>query len=185
MMTIHNTPFGDIVDTEDDLQPLVVATFSDATRAVRLVAAAMETATFDVARMAQRAEQGWITVTELADTLTREHQLPFKTSHAVASSLVTESQRQPDEPLESLLERITADVCGRAIRYSPERLKEILSPWHFVRVRRTPGGPAPDETTAAIHASRERLASDQMWHQAAVQRLQTAESSLKKALAEI
>ena len=185
MMTVHNTPFGDIVDTEDDLQPLVVATFSDATRAVRLVAAAMETATFDVARMAQRAEQGWITVTELADTLTREHQLPFKASHAVASSLVTESQRQPDEPLESLLERITADVCGRAIRYSPERLKEILSPSHFVRVRRTPGGPAPDETTAAIHASRERLVSDQMWHEAAVQRLQTAESSLKKAVAEI
>ena len=34
-------PFGDIVDTEDDLQPLVSSMFRDATRAVRLVAAAM------------------------------------------------------------------------------------------------------------------------------------------------
>ena len=43
-LTVHNTPFGDIVDTEDDLQPLVFAMFRDATRAVTLVAAAMRTA---------------------------------------------------------------------------------------------------------------------------------------------
>ena len=47
---VHNTPFGDIVDTEDDLQPLVFAMFRDATRAVKLVAAAMATAEFDAAR---------------------------------------------------------------------------------------------------------------------------------------
>ena len=44
---VHNTPFGDIVDTEDDLQPLVFSMFRDATRAVKLVAAAMTTAEFD------------------------------------------------------------------------------------------------------------------------------------------
>jgi argininosuccinate lyase len=38
---VHNTPFGDIVDTEDDLQPLVFAMFRDATRAVKLVANSM------------------------------------------------------------------------------------------------------------------------------------------------
>ena len=27
---VHNTPFGDIVDTEDDLQPLVASMFRDA-----------------------------------------------------------------------------------------------------------------------------------------------------------
>src|SRR5205814_1057472 len=41
--SVDNTPFGDIVDTEDDLQPLVFAMFRDATRAVKLVAAAMTT----------------------------------------------------------------------------------------------------------------------------------------------
>ena len=47
---VHNTPFGDIVDTEDDLQPLVFSTFGDASRGVRLVAAAMRTAEFDAPR---------------------------------------------------------------------------------------------------------------------------------------
>jgi argininosuccinate lyase len=185
LMTVHNTPFGDIVDTEDDLQPLVFAMFGDATRAVRLVAAAMESATFDVARMAERAERGWITVTELADTLTRDHEIPFKASHAAAARLVAESERAPDQPLEGLLERITATACGRAIRYSSEQLKEILSPAHFIRVRHTPGGPAPDETTAAIHVSRERLVLDQVWLESTMRRLQTAEDNLKKAVGEI
>src|SRR5207248_3284145 len=71
MLAVHNTPFGDIVDTEDDLQPLVWQMFSDAARAASLVAAAMEHAEFDVAKLAERASAGWITVTELADTLTR------------------------------------------------------------------------------------------------------------------
>src|SRR5256884_6555988 len=62
-LSVRNTPFGVLVDTEDDLQPLVFSMFKDATRAVKLVAAAMKDATFDVKRLAERAEQGWITVT--------------------------------------------------------------------------------------------------------------------------
>ena len=49
---VHNTPFGDIVDTEDDLQPLVASMFRDATRMVTLVAAAMR-----LARL--RCATGW------------------------------------------------------------------------------------------------------------------------------
>ena len=40
VIAVHNTPFGDVVDTEDDLQPLVASMFRDARRAVVLVAAA-------------------------------------------------------------------------------------------------------------------------------------------------
>ena len=69
VVTIHNTPFGDIVDTEDDLQPLVSSMFRDALRAVRLVAAAMQTAEFDPERLEARAGEGGTTLTELADTL--------------------------------------------------------------------------------------------------------------------
>ena len=46
-VAVHNTPFGDIVDTEDDLQPLVASAFKDTTRAIALVAAAMAGAEFD------------------------------------------------------------------------------------------------------------------------------------------
>src|SRR5215471_9728905 len=43
-LAVHNTPFGDIVDVEDDLQPLVATMFRDARRAVALTAAALRDA---------------------------------------------------------------------------------------------------------------------------------------------
>ena len=116
LLTVHNTPFGDIVDTEDDLQPLVASMFDDAMRAVTLVAAAMATAEFDRERMAERARLGWITVTELADTLTRDHGVPFKTSHAVASRFVAEADRRPGESSSALLREITSAVLGSTDR---------------------------------------------------------------------
>ncbi|HMJ84395.1 MAG TPA: argininosuccinate lyase, partial [Vicinamibacterales bacterium] len=99
LTAVHNTPFGDIVDTEDDLQPLVVSMFKDAIRMIGLVAAAMSTAEFDRQRLAERAGQGWITVTELADTLARDHDVPFRRSHEIATRLVAEASSRPEVPL--------------------------------------------------------------------------------------
>ena len=53
---VHNTPFGDIVDTEDDLQPLV-ASIPTMCQAVTPGGAAMATATFDW-RICQSARLG-------------------------------------------------------------------------------------------------------------------------------
>ena len=157
---VHNTPFGDIVDTEDDLQPLVATAFKDATRAVALVAAAMATAEFDVARMRARATESWVTVTELADTLARDHGVPFKAGHAIASKLIAARTARPAAPLADLLASVSREVTGREIKMSADVLARVLSPEHFIAVRKTPGGPAPEVTAAALAASRRRLADD-------------------------
>ena len=100
--TVHNTPFGDIVDTEDDLQPLVASMFRDATRMVTLVGGAMRLADFDVAKLATRADVGGTTLTELADTLVRDHGLSFRSAHAIAALLL---KAQTEDPQASLAER--------------------------------------------------------------------------------
>ncbi len=163
MLAVHNTPFGDIVDTEDDLQPLVWRLFRDAARAVSLVAAAMEHAQFDVARLADRAATGWITLTELADTLARDHGLPFTAGHTIASKLMAAARMSPATPHAALLRDISQAVTGTAIVYEDAQLAEILSPRHFVDVRQTQGGPAPSETARAIAASMKLLAADERW----------------------
>ena len=185
LLAVHNTPFGDIVDTEDDLQPLVASMFDDATRAVTLVAAAMASATFDRERMAERARLGWITVTELADTLTRDHGVAFRTSHTIASRFVAEAGRRPGEPAASILREITTAIAGRPIVYDEARLTEVLSPEYFVRVRTTPGGPAPAETFRAIAASRERLAADEEKMRTTVGKLRRADELLRAAAASL
>ena len=183
VLTIHNTPFGDIVDTEDDLQPLVFATFRDATRAVRLVAAALADAQFDTARMAARAARGWITVTELADSLAREHDVPFKAAHAIAARVVGSP---PDGgALASRLSEAARAVLGRPIEVEEGWLQRVLSAEYFVAVRRTPGGPAPEETRRAAAASDERARADAAWMSAAVERLRAAEEALRTAAAEL
>src|SRR5580692_7745627 len=100
---VHNTPFGDIVDTEDDLQPLVFSMFRDATRTIKIVAAAITTAEFDAAQLEARAGEGWTTLTELADTLARDHNLPFRAAHAIAGRLMASRDRNPDRPISELL----------------------------------------------------------------------------------
>jgi argininosuccinate lyase len=181
VLAVHNTPFGDIVDTEDDLQPLVFTMFNDADRAVRLVAAAMATATFDRGRLAERADQGWITVTELADTLVRNHGVPFRSSHTIATRLVAEATRLPSEQRSRLLHDVSLSVIGRAIEYDDATLDELLSARHFVSVRTTPGGPAPPEIARAIAASRTLLESDTRWVADARGKLQRADEALTHA----
>jgi argininosuccinate lyase len=180
VLTVHNTPFGDIVDTEDDLQPLVFAMFRDAMRAVSLVAAAMATAEFDAAALEARAGNGWTTLTELADTLVRDHGLPFKTAHAIAGRLVGGRQRDPTRSMAELLKDATTELLGAPLAYSEDEVAHILSPRYFVEIRRTPGGPAPEETARAAGASRQQLEADEEWWSRAGAALANAEQTLVK-----
>jgi argininosuccinate lyase len=185
VLAVHNTPFGDIVDTEDDLQPLVFTMFRDAARALRLVTAAMAGARFDVERMAARASRDWITVTELADTLTRDHGVPFRTGHAIASRLVGRGLDPAQSGLSDALREVSSEVLGQPLEIDDESLARILSPQHFVEVRKTPGGPAPSETARAIAASQPRLEEDELWLKSKIEGLRAAESQLAAAVEEL
>ena len=163
MVAVHNTPFGDIVDTEDDLQPVVFAAFWDGTRAINLLAAAIRGAEFDRAKLEARAAQNGITLTELADVLARGHGVPFQVAHRIVAELIRTSQAAPERPLVAILAEVSAAIIGAPIRYTDETLGELLSPRHFVEVRRTLGGPAPSETGRALDDSRQALAADRRW----------------------
>jgi argininosuccinate lyase len=176
--SVHNTPFGDIVDTEDDLQPLVFSMFRDSSRAVKLTAAAIATAQFDAARLEDRAGEGWTTLTELADTMTRDHRIPFRAAHTIAGRLVAARGRSPERALSALVFEISRELLGAPLIYTDEQLTQILDPRHFVNVRRTSGGPAPEETARAAEAARAKLRADRDWWNAATDALAAAERRL-------
>jgi argininosuccinate lyase len=180
MLSVHNTPFGDIVDTEDDLQPLIASMFRDALRAVTLVAAAMRTAEFDVERLRSRAAIGGTTMTELADDLARRHGLSFRTAHAIAAGLLKGMRERPEVPPAQFLSEVSRRVHGTPLDYTDEELARVLDPHHFVEVRRTLGGPSPEETARAIDQARVMLEQDAAWLNAAREALQTAEAALRE-----
>ena len=182
---VHNTPFGDIVDTEDDLQPLVASVFRDATRMVTIVAAALKDAQFNVERLAARAGEGGTTITELADTLARDHGLPFGTAHKIAGLVIRASTDAPSARMSQLLVKASTDVLGSPIVYDDAGVEHMLSPRHFVEIRKTHGGPAPERTTEAIAASRAALAADDAWWKGRRDALGRAAAALRTEAAKL
>ncbi|HEX7085975.1 MAG TPA: argininosuccinate lyase [Vicinamibacterales bacterium] len=183
ILAVHNTPFGDIVDTEDDLQPLVSSMFVDASRAVGLMAAAMQSAQFDVEKLEARAGEGGTTLTELADTLVRDHGLSFKTAHGIAGKVLRGLQENPNAQPAALLAAVSMHAAGRPLLYSEADLARILSPRHFVEVRQTPGGPAPAQTATAVAESAARLEQDHGWLIERREGLSAAEARLRERIA--
>lgn len=178
IQAVHNTPFGDIVDTEDDLQPVVFSAFRDATRAIRLLGAAIRTAEFDVRTLEARASRGWITLTELADTLVRDHGVSFKTAHEIASRLQRVAEAG-GRPLAEALAEVSGQVTGTPIEYGEPDLGRILSPRHFVEGRATRGGPASGETKRALEEAGIALDADTRWTAGARAELAAAAGRLR------
>jgi argininosuccinate lyase len=178
--TVHNTPFGDIVDTEDDLQPLVFSMFRDASRTAKLVAAALQTAEFDAISLEARAGDGWTTLTELADTLVRTHGISFRMAHGISARLIAARELETAAPLSELLAEASAALLGAPLTYSESALADVLSPRHFVNVRRTRGGPAPEVTAAACAASHQLLDADRAWWTRSIDALTAAQRRLEE-----
>ncbi len=141
--TAHNTPFGDIVDSEDDLQPLVFAMTGDANRALQLFAGLLSDCEIHVDAMELRSHGDFLTVTELADTLVREESLSFHLAHQLVSQAVRHlhGRYSPGAMADAVTALAPASI-GRPLRANRSTLLQALDPRWFVDTRTVPGGPA-------------------------------------------
>ncbi len=165
----HNTPFGDINDSEDDLQPLVFTAFEDASRALRLLAGLLRTAVFDRYRLAGRAGSDFMTVTELADTLVREAGLSFREAHSLVSAAVNRAASDKPEAIAAALLQENS-----SLKLSRESIERSLDPFHFVRVRRVIGGPAPEVVAGALERASDAQLTAESWIQSRREKLEDA-----------
>ena len=78
---------------------------------------------------------------------------------------------------------MSREVAGTEIVYTDAQLAGILSPQHFVEVRKTFGGPSPSETARALAVSETVLAGDDEWLAGTRRRLAAAASALTAAAA--
>jgi argininosuccinate lyase len=146
LVCAHNTPFGDINDSEDTLQPLVFTMYADALRALRLLAGLLAAAEVDGEHLARRAASDFLTVTELADTLVRHTGMSFREAHALVARAV-ESSGADDRP---------AAIAQVFLRQNPSLgvdravVERALDPMNFVWIRQVTGGPAPDVVAEAL-----------------------------------
>jgi len=160
----HNTPFGDIVDSEDDLQPLVFSMCSDASRALRLLGGLMSHAEVNREEMRRRASGSFLTVTELADTLVREEEISFLAAHhLVAAAVKAAGQEYSPGRMVAEIERLAPEILGRELRKRRELWLRALDPEYFVSIRRVTGGPAPEAVRAQFARARKAQAEAREW----------------------
>jgi argininosuccinate lyase len=154
----HNTPFGDIVDSEDDLQPLVFTMTAEALRALRLFGGVVENCEVNIARMAERGNADFLSVTELADTLVRSEPMSFREAHHIVSAAVRDlrGNYSPGAMVDAL-------VSAHPLRTPRADLLKALDPINFVEVRRIPGGPAIEPVRDAIGEAEAEISQTEAW----------------------
>jgi argininosuccinate lyase len=174
----HNTPFGDINDSEDDLQPLVFTMFTDAVRALKLLAGAMRTAEVDRAELARRAGKDFLTVTELADTLVRREGMSFREAHALVAQVVHACGRDDrSSTIAAALLRLHP-----SLRLTREEIEQALDPEHFVRIRNIVGGPASQRTAEALAQASSQQREIETWIETKTALLDNAQTRLRQPL---
>ncbi|ANC78665.1 argininosuccinate lyase [Fictibacillus phosphorivorans] len=144
---IHNTPFGDIVDTEDDLQPHLYRSYEKANRVMHLMHAVIRTMEVNKDRALARAKTSCITITELADYLAKEKSVPFRTAHKIASAIAKKCSLEKIELNELPLQMVQQILSSHQqhLSLSQKDWDDIICPVQFVKRRRIQGGPNHDE----------------------------------------
>jgi argininosuccinate lyase len=176
--SLHNTPFADMNDAEDDLQPLVYTSFDDAERAILLLAGALSEAEFNTTRMAQAANGNFLPVTELADTLVRVTGMSFHAAHTIVSKAVRDLNGKYDtDAMTAIVER---ELDGSGHLIAREQIRSALNAKNFVAVRKIPGGPAAEALEPEVARARERIAEDDRWLKKSAQKLADARQVMRQ-----
>ncbi|WP_026684304.1 argininosuccinate lyase [Heyndrickxia coagulans] len=160
LQMLHNTPYGDINDTEDDLQPYLWKGLRLLNQVYRLTNVVVGTAELNEETLKERARKSFASVTELADTLFREAHIPFRMAHAITTKVVQLALKKGMNATEissNFVDEASVAVIGRPLQLPEKTVREALDPEYFIKVRSIPGGTAPHEIVRGIEERKERL----------------------------
>lgn len=164
---MHNTPFGDIVDTEDDLQPYAWRAVETLTDVLHLLSGVLGTIQVNTDIMRERALASFANATELADTLVRDGGLTFTQAHTVVSRIVREADTAGVVDVRTIdpqrVHEVVTEVAGRDVSLTPEDFARALDADNFVAVRTSTGGAAPSEVARMAEARQKTAEEFRQW----------------------
>lgn len=180
--TMHNTPYGDIVDSEDDMNPFLNRMLKNFTDVCRLLSAIIATMEVNLDTLEQRADESFSVVTELADTLVRETGLGFRQSHSIVSKLVKQCVSEGKTLRDVTPDRIAQlyeEVVGEPLKTDPKILALSLSADHFCDVRDVLGGTSQQQMELMLSHAQDKLDQAALWLTLEQNRLATARETME------
>jgi argininosuccinate lyase len=151
----------------------------------------IRTMQFRPERALDEVNSDYSTTTELADTLQREADVPFRIGHHFASELVNYGRghhlRASQIPYAEA-QRIYAEIAGAAkmetkLPLTEGQFRRSLTAENMVTASKGLGGPQPAEVARMLTGARERLAADHAWLDATRKKLDDAQQKLDEAFA--
>ncbi|WP_410983238.1 argininosuccinate lyase [Bacillus cereus] len=183
---IHNTPFGDIVDTEDDLQPYLYGGIEKSIRVFCIMNAVIRTMKVEDEVLRNRSFKHSITITDFADTLTKNYNIPFRRAHHAASDIAKVSMRQQKELHELKLIEVNKYLQENLhVMLSKKEWGDIISPAAFVEKRNIYGGTSKKEMIRMIQKRRERFKQEEVKFEMEKQRITQSEKEVMMAVLNI
>ncbi len=120
---------------------------------IKMIHGMLKTLKVNKDRMRELAYANYSTATELADTLVKEANIPFRTAHGIVGEVV----RKSIEEKRDILEVIKEVLQKYNLKVDEEKIKKVLNPYENVKMRNVIGGPSPEEVEKRIKAFKERL----------------------------
>jgi len=124
---------------------------------VRIADAVLRTIVVNRDRLAEMSSVGFTTATELADTIARATQVPFRTAHTIVGEVARIGTCDLDT-----IDRVGIKHVGKPLSLlglTADDVKEALNVSHNVARRNVKGGPASSEVTRMIKTRRRLLRS--------------------------
>jgi argininosuccinate lyase len=152
------------------------------TRCVRLMNGVCGTIQVHTETMRHRVQQGFTHAMDLAEVLSQECALDYRSAHQIVAQVVGELRKGPSqgEITAQKLDAAAEGIIGRPLNLAPQRLAAALDPEQSILARDGVGGAAPARVQEMIEECRDQLNRERVWLDDKAARIEQAESNLLK-----
>ena len=184
-LNAHNTNTG-----MHDYRPGTQAAATAATAADMYLAYAtvMSNMVIDTQRALDEVELDYSTMTEVADVLLREAEVPFRVAHHYASELTTYGRsngKAPKALTDAELTLVYEESIGESLPVDVSVIREAMDPAAMVRNRAGLGGPQPAEVLRMLAEHNQSLQAEFEWLDDAQRRLEATSRELQTTFDEL
>ncbi|MBK8321985.1 MAG: argininosuccinate lyase [Betaproteobacteria bacterium] len=174
--------------------PVDLALFPQAVRMIAAMNAVMDSLVVNPKRALEELEDDWTTSIDIAETLQRDHGVPFRVGHSFASSLVTYARTEGLRPREFPYPKAVESYKEALAKYKlpdaklpldEKAFRKLLSPADMVRTRVGIGGPQPAEVERMLAGAQATLKADKSWMLGTRGKLKEADAKLDAAFGKL